>query len=95
MCYLIDLDKVGKSPARFDFAKLDHVNKHYIKAKTGAELFDLMQEWFDCEISESSKNRIILAAEFLKDRARVMCDLLAASKNHVKAFRFSSMHFLA
>jgi glutamyl-tRNA synthetase len=82
-----DLDKVGKSPARFDFAKLDHVNKHYIKAKTGAELFDLMQEWFDCEISESSKNRIILAAEFLKDRARVMCDLLAASKVYIDGFQ--------
>jgi glutamyl-tRNA synthetase len=82
-----DLDKVGKSPARFDFAKLDHVNKHYIKAKTGAELFDLMQEWFDCEISESSKNRIILAAEFLKDRARVMCDLLAASQVYIDGFQ--------
>ena len=36
------LDKVGKSPARFDFVKLNHVNKHYIKEKSEAELFDLV-----------------------------------------------------
>ncbi|MFA4993752.1 MAG: glutamate--tRNA ligase [Bdellovibrionales bacterium] len=33
-----DLDSVGKSPARFDFAKLNSVNTHYIKEMPDAEL---------------------------------------------------------
>jgi glutamyl-tRNA synthetase len=37
------LENVGKSPARFDFAKLDNLNKHYIKEKTEEELFDLIK----------------------------------------------------
>jgi len=36
------LENVGKSPARFDFAKLDNLNKHYIKTKTEEELLDLL-----------------------------------------------------
>ncbi len=37
------LESVGKSPARFDFAKLDNLNKHYIKEKTEEELFKLIK----------------------------------------------------
>ncbi len=36
------LENVGKSPARFDFAKLDNLNKHYIKEKSEEELFELI-----------------------------------------------------
>lgn len=32
------LEHIGKAPARLDFAKLNHVNAHYLRAKTGAEL---------------------------------------------------------
>ncbi len=36
------LESVGKSPARFDFAKLDNLNKHYIKEKSDEDLFELI-----------------------------------------------------
>lgn len=36
------LENVGKSPARFDFAKLDNLNKHYIKEKSDEDLFELI-----------------------------------------------------
>ena len=81
-----NLDKVGKSPSRFDFDKLNHINKHYIKAKSDVDLFDLMQNWFECEISTASKTRIIRAIKFLKDRAIVMCDLLTASRVYIDNF---------
>jgi glutamyl-tRNA synthetase len=79
-------DHVGKSPSRFDFAKLTHINKHYIKAKSDEELFDLMKDCFDVEISENSKNRIIRATKFLKDRANVTSDLLTSAKTYIDDF---------
>lgn len=35
-----DVDGIGKSPARFDFAKLEALNAHYIRQADDAELFD-------------------------------------------------------
>jgi glutamyl-tRNA synthetase len=69
------LDKVGKSPARFDFVKLNHVNKHYIKEKNEVELFDLIAEFFDRKISAGEKERIVRALKFLKERAETLPDL--------------------
>ena len=37
-----DLDGVGRSPARFDFAKLDNLNGHYIRAADDARLASLV-----------------------------------------------------
>jgi glutamyl-tRNA synthetase len=36
------LEHIGKAPSRLDFAKLNHVNAHYIRLKTGAELATLL-----------------------------------------------------
>lgn len=36
------LEHIGKSPSRLDFAKLNHVNAHYLRLKTGAELAELL-----------------------------------------------------
>jgi glutamyl-tRNA synthetase len=36
------LEHIGKAPSRLDFAKLNHVNAHYIRLKTGAELAALL-----------------------------------------------------
>ncbi len=68
-----NLEKVGKSPARFDFVKLDHVNKHYLEKKTDDELFDLLFKTKDGawlvaieNSSEEVKNRIKKAIKFLR-----------------------------
>src|SRR5262252_72720 len=37
-----DLDAVGRSPARFDFAKLNNLNGHYIREADDARLVDLV-----------------------------------------------------
>ncbi len=37
-----DLDAVGKSPSRFDFAKLENVNGHYIREADDARLVELI-----------------------------------------------------
>lgn len=63
-----DLDKVGKSPSRFDFAKLKSVNKHYIKEKTEEELLIPTN-------SEKEKSRFLRVIKFAKERAELLTDL--------------------
>jgi glutamyl-tRNA synthetase len=36
------LEHIGKAPARLDFAKLGHVNAHYLRLKTGEQLSELL-----------------------------------------------------
>lgn len=37
-----DIKGIGQSPSRLDFAKLNHVNAHYMRAKSGAELAQIL-----------------------------------------------------
>jgi len=71
------LDKVGKSPSRFDFAKLKSVNKHYIKEKNEAELLKLVEEFFSKKPSASEEFKIARALKFVKERASVLNELAA------------------
>ncbi len=36
------LEHIGKAPSRLDFAKLNHVNAHHLRLKTGAELAEIL-----------------------------------------------------
>lgn len=85
-CEWFGLDKVGKSPSRFDFVKLNSINKHYIKEKSDEDLFLMIEKRFECEISSAAKSRVIKAIRFLKDRTTLMCDLLEASKVYLDDF---------
>lgn len=81
-----DLNKVGKSPSRFDFNKLKNVNKHYLKEKNDEELFELVKKSLKTEISDLSKVKIIKALAFLKERACVIPDLVNSSKVYIAGF---------
>lgn len=70
-----NLEKVGKSPARFDFVKLKSVNKHYIKEKDEVELLNLVVEFFEKSPSENEKARISKALKFVKERSDVLDEL--------------------
>ncbi len=67
-----NLEKVGKSPSRFDFAKLKSVNKHYIKEKSEEELLALS---IKSELNNVEKQRLIRAVKFVKERAELVTDL--------------------
>ncbi|MFT7086605.1 MAG: glutamyl-tRNA synthetase [Rickettsiales bacterium] len=87
-----NLDHIGKSPARFDFAKLDNLNKHYIKEKSEEELFDLIKLPFsltgegEVEFLPNQKNKIIKALKFVKERAVKLIDLSEASSIYIEGF---------
>lgn len=63
-----NLDKVGKSPSRFDFAKLKSVNKHYIKEKNEEDLLKLISPSF-------ADSKFLSALKFIKTRAELLTDL--------------------
>ena len=44
MIAAFDLPAIGRSPARFDFAKLESLNGHYIRATDDAELMAMLEQ---------------------------------------------------
>ncbi len=83
-----NLEKVGKSPARFDFDKLKFLNKHYIvREKSEVELLDLVLEFFEKKISINEKNRIVCAITFVKERSDLISDLAKNLEIYFDNFR--------
>ena len=83
-----NLEKVGKSPARFDFDKLKFLNKHYIvREKSEVELLDLVLEFFEKKISINEKNRIVRAITFVKERSDLIGDLAKNLEIYFDNFR--------
>lgn len=72
---LFDLDKVGKSPSRFDFAKLNHLNRHYLKQKSSTDLYDLCKEFLSQNMSEIEKNRCLRVINFAKEKVDLIPEL--------------------
>jgi glutamyl-tRNA synthetase len=77
-----DLDKVGKSPSRFDFDKLNNLNKHYLKELDESKLLELV----GLEASPN-KEKFSRALHFLKDRAVNLNDLKEALKPYEDGFK--------
>jgi glutamyl-tRNA synthetase len=67
-----DLDAVGKSPSRFDFAKLENTNGHYLREADDARLVSLIAPE---GISEAAKDRLLRGMSGLKQRAKTLIEL--------------------
>jgi glutamyl-tRNA synthetase len=79
-----DLDGIGKSPARFDFAKLENLNGHYLRQMPDD---DLLNEFIDflphveggpellARIDAVKKLQLLAAMPGLKDRAKTLVEL--------------------
>ncbi|MFT6076867.1 MAG: glutamyl-tRNA synthetase [Myxococcota bacterium] len=78
------LDHVGKSPSRFDFVKLDNLNKHYIKNKSEEDLFEMIKT--SIKNAEKYKNKIVQSLKFIKERATKIADLAEAAQIYVDGF---------
>jgi glutamyl-tRNA synthetase len=78
-----DLNSVGKSPARFDIAKLQNLNAHYIRERSNESLLELIKEFSCKSISEDSKNRILKGMNSLKERARTLKELAQAAEIYI------------
>jgi glutamyl-tRNA synthetase len=78
-----NLEAVGRSPARFDCAKLTSLNAHYIRVADDNRLMDLilpqLHHRLDGRMSAAAAERIALGLPALKTRARSLIDLADAA----------------
>jgi glutamyl-tRNA synthetase len=83
MISLFDLNRVGRSPSRFDFAKLESLNGHYLRAAPDDELVRVL-EAFSPELADGEtfgrrlaerREKVRAAMPGLKERAKTLVDL--------------------
>jgi glutamyl-tRNA synthetase len=79
-----DIDAVGRAPARFDFAKLDSLNGHYIRAAEDERLVSLvasrLEREFGQPLSEIALGRLRQAMPELKLRPKTLVELTANAR---------------
>jgi glutamyl-tRNA synthetase len=80
-----DLSAVGRSPSRFDFAKLENMNGHYMRATSDAELYDALIDALPylaggpavaARLDERKRAELAAAIPGLKERAKTLVELL-------------------
>ncbi|MDI4655638.1 glutamate--tRNA ligase [Xanthobacter autotrophicus] len=85
MVGFFDLDKVGRSAARFDFQKLESLNGHYMRASSDAELLSaidaLVPHLPDAEhrlarMTPERRAQLAAAMPGLKERAKTLVELV-------------------
>lgn len=82
---LFDIKDVGRSAARFDMAKLYHVNSVYMRAISDVDLLEILREFCSefyttQKYSEAGWKRVLEAMPELKVRVRTLVELLEMSE---------------
>lgn len=74
-----NLESIGRSPARFDFAKLESLNGHYIRETADERLADetiaLMTHLNGWKTDEAFRQKLIALMPGLKERAKTLVEL--------------------
>jgi glutamyl-tRNA synthetase len=85
MAAWFDLDAIGRSPARFDFAKLEDLNGHYIRSASDLELLHRLEELLPFvpdgprileRLDANMRAKLLAAMPGLKERAKTLRELL-------------------
>ncbi len=83
------LDGVGRSPARFDFAKLENLNAHYIRESEDSRLAALVvpqiEEKLGHPVDEIGSARLANGMAGLKQRAKTLVELADNAIFYVRA----------
>jgi glutamyl-tRNA synthetase len=88
MMAAFDLPQIGRSPARFDFAKLESLNGHYIRNSDDRQLLaaiDGLLPYRDngaevaARLTPSVREQILAAMPELKERAKTLVELIDAA----------------
>jgi glutamyl-tRNA synthetase len=85
MVEAFDLPQVGRSPARFDYAKLENMNGHYLRAMADGDLVDALVATLpylnggaalQSKLDAPMRARLAAAMPGLKERAKTLNDLV-------------------
>ncbi len=85
MVSYFDLDRVGRSAARFDFQKLENLNGHYMRATSDEDMLaaveDLLPHLPDAEarlarFTPERRAQLLAAMPGLKERAKTLVELI-------------------
>jgi glutamyl-tRNA synthetase len=77
------LESVGKSPSRFDMAKLQNLNAHYMRGGDNAKLLELIIPFLKCELTDLQRANILRGMDSLKRRSKTLIDLAEASRIYI------------
>lgn len=84
-----DLDHVVRSPARWDFDKLNHLNALYIKQADNARLIDLLKDFSKLPITDEGKRRLSDGMDELKARATTLVSLAEEARIYLQDAPFA------
>jgi len=86
---IFNLESLGKSPARFDIDKLNHINSHYISQSDDASLLDLIGQYVEDYATQHGRqideirSMLLRAMPQLKIRANTIIDVFESSKVYI------------
>jgi glutamyl-tRNA synthetase len=89
MIAAFDLPQIGRSPARFDFAKLESLNGHYIRGMSDADLLAAMKGLLPhvangaelaAKLTPELEAKLLAALPSLKERAKTLVELIDSAK---------------
>ena len=75
------LDGVGKSPSRFDRAKLLNLNAHYIQQRSASDLYELVKEFIPAQQQgafATKQKQVVAAITLYQPRSKTLIELAAA-----------------
>src|SRR5215831_18444610 len=84
MIAVFDLPQIGRSPARFDFAKLESLNGHYLRQTADADLLSELERVLPhiaggpelaAKLSPDMRKKLLAAMAGLKERAKTLVEL--------------------
>ncbi|MGY3562671.1 glutamyl-tRNA synthetase [Bradyrhizobium sp. USDA 4463] len=89
MIAAFDLASVGRAAARFDFAKLEHLNGHYIRHSDDQSLVKMFEDVLDhvvparteikAKLNDTTRAQLLKAMPALKERAKTLIELIDAA----------------
>ena len=88
MIAAFDLPQIGRSPARFDFAKLESLNGHYMRTAADRDLVAAMEDLIPHlangsqvaeKLTPAVREQILAAMPDLKERTKTLVDLVDAA----------------
>lgn len=88
MIAAFDLPQIGRSPARFDFAKLESLNGHYMRSSADGELLKAMEALLPYlpngseiagKLTPAVREQVMAAMPELKERAKTLVELIDAA----------------